>query len=245
MGSRNWIYFSRVQSIISFAKKNNLFIIEDCAHAHGAKIDNKMAGNIGDVGCFSFYPSKIITTGTGGMLTTNDVKLANYTKQMRFFGRNIRRRGVLLEGNDWFMDEIRACVGFHQMNDLKKILNRRRKIAKIYNFFFKKSRHIKQIYLPKNVEGTFYQYPIFIYNKQLRQKVIDQLKSKYKISTKKIWLPTHQEKIFEDLKFSKKTLLNTEKTFNNSICLPIYPEMTDQKTKDIAKKVLSIVENCV
>ena len=61
----------------------------------------------------------------------------------------------MLEGNDWFMDEIRACVGFHQMNDLKKILNRRRKIAKIYNFFFKKSRHIKQIYLLKMLKELF------------------------------------------------------------------------------------------
>ena len=57
-----------------------------------AKIDNKMAGNIGDVGCFSFYLSKIITTGTGGMLTTNDVKLANYTKQMRFWKKHQETR---------------------------------------------------------------------------------------------------------------------------------------------------------
>jgi len=77
-----WVHLTGVISpnwreIVAFAKENNLFLIEDCAHAHGASVDGIKAGAIGDVGCFSFYPTKVMTTGTGGILTTNDDELAN------------------------------------------------------------------------------------------------------------------------------------------------------------------------
>ena len=67
-----------MKEIQEICKENNLFLIEDAAHAPGASIDNKKAGNLGDVGCFSFFPTKPMTTGEGGIITTNDVKLAEF-----------------------------------------------------------------------------------------------------------------------------------------------------------------------
>ena len=69
-----------MKEIQEICKENNLFLIEDAAHAPGASIDNKKAGNLGDVGCFSFFPTKPMTTGEGGIITTNDVKLAEFSK---------------------------------------------------------------------------------------------------------------------------------------------------------------------
>ena len=229
------------KKIVNFAKKNNLFIIEDCAHAHGASINNKMAGTFGDAGCFSFYPSKILTTGTGGMITTNNSRLANYAKRMRFLGRNLNGKGVSLEGNDWFMDEVRSCIGFFQMQDLKNILVKRNSIAKIYNKYFENNKKIRILENNKSTKSSYYQYPIFIKNLRIRDKLVKVLNKKYKIASKKIWLPTHQEKIFKNIKFNRRTLKKTEKTFASSICLPIFASLTEKKAKYIAKIVLSSI----
>ena len=141
---------SEYKKIIKFAKSKNLFIIEDCAHALGSSIDGKKAGTLGDVGVFSFFPSKIITTGSGGMMTTKNKNLAEFAMKMRIFGRNINKPGVSLEGNDWFLDEIRACIGYHQLLDFKNNFKRRKKISILYNRAFKNHKKIKILKLSKN-----------------------------------------------------------------------------------------------
>ena len=232
---------SEYKKIINFAKSNNLFIIEDCAHAQGSSIDGKNAGTLGDVGVFSFFPSKIMTTGAGGMLTTNDSKLSEFTMKMRIFGRNLNKPGVSLEGNDWFMDEIRACIGYYQLFDFKKNLNRRREIAKKYDTAFKNHNKIKTLKILKNNNLSYYQYPIFLPSAINRENLISNLKQKYKISTKRIWLPTHQEEIFKNLEFDRNTLLETEKTFNSSLCLPIFYSLKNKEVDKIINSLMSEV----
>jgi dTDP-4-amino-4,6-dideoxygalactose transaminase len=100
------------QKIVNFCRDHELFLIEDCAHAHGAEIDGKMAGTLGDAGCFSFFPTKVLTTGTGGMITTNNAELMVYAKEVRLLGRHIETGEIVHKSNDWFMDEIRACIGY-------------------------------------------------------------------------------------------------------------------------------------
>ena len=230
---------SEYKKIINFAKSNNLFIIEDCAHAQGSSIDGKKAGTLGDVGVFSFFPSKIMTTGAGGMLTTSNSKLVEFTMKMRIFGRNINKPGVSLEGNDWFMDEIRACIGYYQLFDFKKNLNRRREIAKKYDNAFKNHNKIKTLEIFKNNKSSYYQYPIFLPSDINRENLISNLKQKYKISTKRIWLPTHQEEIFKNLEFDRNTLLETEKTFNSSLCLPIFYSLKNREVDKIINSLMS------
>lgn len=229
---------SEYKKIIQFAKSKNLFIIEDCAHAQGSSIDKKKAGILGNVGVFSFFPSKIMSTGSGGMMTTGDKDLAEFTMKMRIFGRNLNKPGVSLEGNDWFMDEIRACVGYHQLLDFENNLKRRKAIAKMYDKAFKNHNKIKIIKLSKNNISSYYQYPIFLHSSINRNELIFKLKNKHKISTKRIWLPTHQEEIFQNIKFDRKTLLETEKTFDSSLCLPIFYSLKDKEVKKIINSLI-------
>jgi perosamine synthetase len=228
---------SEYKKIVQFAKSNNLFIIEDCAHAQGSSIDKKKAGTLGDVGVFSFFPSKIMTTGSGGMLTTDDRKLAEFTMKMRIFGRNINKPGVSLEGNDWFLDEIRACVGYHQLSDFQNNLKRRKEIAKLYDKAFKNHKRIRILKLSKNNISAYYQYPIFLHSSIDRNQLIFTLKNKYKISTKRIWLPTHQEEIFKNLNFKRSTLMETEKTFDSSLCLPIFYTLKNKEVNKIIRAI--------
>ena len=196
------------------------------------------AGSIGDVGCFSFYPSKVMTTGTGGMLVTENSDLANYAKSMRVLGRNLNGEGVVLEGNDWFMDEVRACIGYYQLYDLDKHIKRRNEIAKAYDLAFSGNDSFSYIKTNKNTKNAYYQYPIILDQKINRDKIIKILKEKYNIASKRIWLPTHQEKIFQDLKFDSKTLRKTESTFNSSICLPIFYGLKDSEQEYVIRSVL-------
>src|SRR5437773_3986059 len=121
------------KEIVAFAREHELFLIEDCAHAHGAEVDGRKAGSFGDVGCFSFYPTKVMTSGTGGILVTSDPALEKSAREIRLFGRENGTGGVVREGNDWFLDEIRACIAHSQLKDLEMFLARRREIAGLYH----------------------------------------------------------------------------------------------------------------
>lgn len=242
-----WVHLTGVISpefkeIVEFAKKHGLFLIEDAAHALGAHVNGKHAGTIGDAGCFSFYPTKIISAGTGGMIATDNIRLRDFAEQMRLFGKNLKTGEVENLGNDWFLDEIRACVGYYQLNELDANMSDRRRIAEIYSERLTKIPQISTLNLPQGNFPSFYQYPVFFNEKINRQKVISNLKMNYEIEAKGIYKPCHQEKVFQ--KYDDKTLSNTEKTLDSSLCLPIYFGMNEEDVfyviEAIKKEVLQV-----
>ena len=146
---------SDIMQILDFCKKNKLFLIEDAAHTPGAIINGKQAGSIGDVGCFSFYPTKIITSGEGGMLTTSKKNIANFARSYQNRGRDIFNKNEVYvnPGRNVRMTEISALLGRIQLSKLDKNLKRRRDIAKIYINSFKR---LKDVFLvtPKKLNQT-------------------------------------------------------------------------------------------
>ena len=132
-----------MNSIQKIAKKNNLKIIEDCAHAIGTKYKNKHVGTFGDTGCFSFYPSKNITTFEGGMIITNSKKLDENLRMGRNHGinRTLKDRysskypweyDIKQYGYNYRLDEIRSTLGINQLKRINKINNSRRNAFKYY-----------------------------------------------------------------------------------------------------------------
>ena len=224
-----WIHLTGViasnyKDIVRIARSNGLFIIEDCAHAHGAEIDGRKAGSIGDAGCFSFYPTKVMTTGTGGMITTDDKSLANTAKELRLFGRAGGSGPVIREGNDWFLDEFRACIGSSQLRDLEMNLSRRRLLAQRYDSQLDAFSEIRRISISATLKPSWYHYVIFLSSNQRAQTVSERLARRYGIPSKPIYTPLHKEIVFLDL--DSKDLLQAERMLESSLCLPIYPELT-------------------
>jgi perosamine synthetase len=215
--SSNW------REIVAFAREHNLFLIEDCAHAHGASVGGKKAGSLGDVGCFSFYPTKVMTTGTGGIITTNDSALEKTARELRMFGREEGGGSVVREGNDWFMDEIRACLGFYQLQELDASLLRRREIAERYNQKLAGIPGLRFLSIPKDHLPSWYHYTVFVDPAIDYGRLARNLKEKHGIPTRPIYLPLHQEKIFCD--FDDGFLGKTETILNRSLCLPLFVEM--------------------
>lgn len=123
-----------MDEIMSIAKENELKVIEDCAEAHGATYKGRKVGSIGDIGCFSFYGNKIITTGEGGMMTTNDQELAEKIRILRDHGMQPSRRYWHDEvGYNYRMTNIQAAIGLAQMDSIEDKIRKRKWIARKYS----------------------------------------------------------------------------------------------------------------
>ena len=239
-----WVHLTGMISaeyrdIIRLVKDKGLFLIEDCAHALGASTGTRGAGTLGDAGCFSFYPTKIITSGTGGMITTRDRDLKAFGEKMRLFGKDSKSGLVMHLGNDWFLDEIRACVGYHQMTELESNLKRRRQIAKRYREALDNRQGLKTLSVPEENRPSYYQFPIFLDSEADTVKLTKALKGRWEISVKNIYKPCHQEHVFRE--FDDGSLKKTEETLNRSLCLPLYLDMTDWEIDYVIKALVEEV----
>jgi perosamine synthetase len=219
-------------AIVDFARRHNLYVIEDAAHAHGSRVDGRPAGSFGDASCFSFYPTKILSSGTGGLLLTDDDALAKFAAEMRIFGKEAASGEIVHLGNDWFLDEIRACVAFHHTGELNAQVVRRQAIAGRYQERLANQPGLRLLDVPSGSAPAWYQFPIFLDETLDRDALIKILKSDYDIETKGIYKPTHQEKIFKYL--DDGTLKKAEHALNRSLCLPMHAGLSDGDVDAVA-----------
>lgn len=236
-----WVHLTGIVSseheqILEFAHTHDLFVIEDAAHAHGAKIDGKQVGSLASAGVFSFYPTKIVTGGTGGMLTTNNSELSKFAEQMRLFGKDEDGEITHL-GNDWFLDEVRAAVGFHHAAELESQLERRREIAARYNAQLNSTKGISLPQIPDTLMPAWYNYFILLDHAASRPKLTKILAETDGISTKQIYKPVHQEKVFRHL--DDGTLLKTEDVLNRALCLPMFVGLSNDDIDHVAERVVT------
>jgi len=152
----------RMAELADFCRARRLTLIEDCAHAHGARIGARSVGSLGDVGCWSFYATKILTSGVGGMITTDNEDLAAYARSVRHHGQGASLEEVVNKGNDWLMDEVRAILTLAQVRRLDEFVAHRRAVAQRYDAVLGK----RDLYtLPRLAPDTFasyYKYPLLL-----------------------------------------------------------------------------------
>mgnify|MGYP003968343495 CR=1 FL=1 len=220
----------QIGEIKKICKENNLFLIEDAAQAHGATINGKKAGSLSSVGCFSFYPTKIMTTGEGGMITTNNQKLAEFAKKFRNHG--ISKDELHHEiGHNLRMGEINAILGIYQLKGLKNNIERRKEIVKKYEKKLKIIKEISFIKIPQNIEHSYYKYPILINNKLTAQELTKIMKEKYNIQLGTLYdPPIHLQPAYKKKYGYKEGMLSkTEEMVKKQICLPLFMEITDEQ----------------
>ncbi|MBS3926354.1 MAG: DegT/DnrJ/EryC1/StrS family aminotransferase [Nitrosarchaeum sp.] len=229
-----------MNEILSIGKKYKLKVIEDCAHALGSTFKNKKCGSIGLTGCFSFYPTKIITTGEGGMVTTNDKSILNKVNNLKSQGMSIQAKeretkavwkyDIIDLGYNYRLDEIRSSLGLSQLNRVTEINQKRIRIAQKYNKLIKKinglsipikksdRNHIYHLYTIK-VEK---EYPI------TRDELFANLFKKG-IGTSVQYYPLHLMSLYQQTYKNKKHGFPVANELKDKIlCLPIYAQMTDK-----------------
>ena len=223
--------------LVNIAKKFKLKIVEDCAQSVGSMYKKKKLGSFGNLSTFSFYPTKNLgALGDAGIVLTNSKKLYTKLKQIRQYGWN-KNRFANIYGINSRMDEIQAAVLNVKLKSLNNDNLKRIKIANIYN---KKIKN-KNIILPKVNKYSLHVYHLYVVLIKNRNKVLKYLKENNIYLSIHYKIPNHMQHGYKDLvKIPKTGLKNTEYVSNNSISLPMYPELKLSQINKIIKLLNSI-----
>ena len=230
-----------MDEIMNVARKNNLKVIEDCAHACGAEYKGKKVGSIGDMGCFSFHAVKNLATGDGGMITLNNEELDKKLRKTRWMGitkDTFQRTG---KDYDWYyeihdlgykghMNDITASIGLVQLSKLENMNSRRKEIIKNYNNAFKNLKWISLPIKKDYVKSSYLNYAIKV---KERDALIGYLKDKG-ISTGVHYTPLHLHPFY---KGHKAKLPIVEKVYEKLVLLPGFVDLTDEQQNYIIDSI--------
>ncbi len=233
-----------IEKITKFCKKRKIIVLEDCAHALGTYLNGIHAGNFGISGSFSFYPTKQITTGEGGIVITNNEKFYQKIKRLKAFGidkdiKDRKKQGdydVKSLGFNYRMTDFQAALGYRQIINYQKNLKLRRLLAKRYIKNFSKTDKIT--HMPYSSNSSFFVFQIFCKN---RDKILKNLKKN------KIGSSVHYANPLPKMSYYKKkyklnirNFKNSEKYGKYNISLPVYPKLKKKEVDKICEKIIKL-----
>ena len=234
-----------MREIAEICKDYNLMLIEDACQAHGAEYGNKKAGSFGEAACFSFYPTKNMTTGEGGMIVTGDAGIAEKAELLRQHGAGQSYKHDVL-GYNFRLTDIAAAIGIEQLKKLDKMNERRIKNAMILSGKLRKLENEKLVELPKvkaNRRHVFHQYTIKIKaGREVREKVIKELDKKGIEARVYYPVPIHRQKIYERILKKIPELKVAEKLANEVLSLPVHACLDEEQISYIADALIQIFE---
>jgi len=204
--------------IMSIAEMNNLYVIEDCAEAHGAEFEGKKVGGFGDISCFSFFGNKIITTGEGGMCLTNSPEINKKMRQYRDHGMSLEKRyWHEVVGYNYRMTNLQAAIGCAQIERIETILSERAEIENSYRTIFKKFPFIQRQALFKNRKKVTWLVSALVDESEVEPLI--ELFSKNKIDVRKFFYPLSEMPIYSQYLFSNK---NAKQISKQGVCFPTH-----------------------
>ena len=243
-----------MDEINEIARKHNLKVIEDAAHAIGSEYKNKKIGNIGDVTCFSFYAIKNMTTAEGGMATTNDSLIADKIRKRSYFGVDkdafdrYKDKGnwyyeIVSQGYKYNMDSLQGALGVEQLKKLDKFNEKRKHIAEHYLNRFKKLDYIKTQEIKSYVKHSWHLFPILIDFDKLnidRNKFIEALKAE-KIGASVHFIPLHLHPFYQkEYGYKKGDFPVAEKIYSKLITIPLFHGMSIEDADSVVDAIEKI-----
>ena len=229
-----------MDKIMRIAKKHKLYVIEDAAEAHGSIYKGRKIGSIGNAACFSFYANKIITCGEGGMVTTNDKRLADKMRVMKNHAFSHERHfWHKMLGFNYRMTNIQAAIGLAQTENLEKYANKRISNAMLYNSMLK---DIEDITLPpstKGIKNVYWMYGILLNKKSkvTRDTLRYELAAKG-IETRTFFVPIHLQPVYKG--WFKGRYPVAEHLCMNGLYLPSSTSLKEKEIRFVAKAVKDI-----
>jgi len=227
-----------------YLNERGIFLIEDCAHSNGAKIDGIMSGNIGDFGCHSFYSTKIMTTGEGGMITTNHEDYYYLCSSYRSIGIDTKSNSEIFcqIGSNNRMPEFESILGLYQLKRLDEFVSHRNMIASVYIKELKTLEEQKLIRFQKvlpNIIHPYWKFIVFLESINISRKNL-----KEKLLTKGINIEApyqplmHNQPVFKSINNNVCiSVPNAERLINIHFCLPIHYKISETDAIDIANIV--------
>ena len=236
------IVSERILTIQKVCRERGLYLIEDAAQAHGSELNGIKAGAFGVAAGFSFFSTKVMTTGEGGMVTTNDAAMAKKMKSLREFGKekqDIYINYYTAMGYNWRLPEVASLMGIRQLSSLNDFIKRRQMIAKIYDDAFANNPDIKIIEPSDKKNHNYFKYTIILKNHN-RAAVHKALEANDIQPSGYIYeLPLHKQPVFPEA--NGLSLPKTEFVCAHHLCLPIFYGMTDEQAQYVASTLQKIL----
>lgn len=233
---------AEMDKITAICKKHNLKLVEDCAQSHGACFDGKMTGSFGDIGCFSFYPSKNMGAfGDAGAITTNDPELARLVKIYRNYGSEKRYYNMVVGANSR-LDEMQAGLLRVKLSHMDDITKEREQLAAVYDAGINNPKVIKPT-VAKGATCVWHQYVLRVKTESGDNKAAERDRFKAYLEENGIMtiihypIPPHRAQAYEYLGLPEGTLPITEAYANEVISLPIYTGMTKEEQQRVIECV--------
>lgn len=257
----------KMDEINDIAKRHNLYVVEDAAQAINSQYKGKNVGNLGDVACFSFFPTKNLGCfGDGGMITTNDDDLATIIRALKVHGsgeNGMKAYAILndeevevveqnsgdntvynplkyynyLIGHNSRLDEIQAAILRIKLKHLDEYTENRRSISHGYIEALKDT----SLVMPTETEGGKHVFHLFILQSENREEIESKLKEKGIATGTYYKVPMHLQKAFNDLGYKKGDFPNAEYLSERTFAIPLFPEMNDEERKYIINSIKEIV----
>lgn len=245
---------SKEIGIVDICRERNIKIIEDCAHSFGSKLNMQHSGTFGDIGCFSFYANKCITTGEGGLVVTDSPEIANRVSRLRLHGMTsstFERAGWEYDiselGYKYNMNDINAAVGIAQLEKADIFREKRKHVATLYSSLLSDDDNIQLLQLKEN-KGThsWHLFPVLINSHlNIRDEVYNSMKEE-DIHLSVHYKPLHKMTAYKKfLCHNECQFIGADDFYRKCISLPIYPDLEDSDVIHIANTLKSVVNSCI
>lgn len=221
-----------LKEIMEICEEHGLLLVEDATHAVGAEFDGKKVGTFGEAAVFAFTPTKVLTTGEGGMLVTNDAKLSEEAKRHRFYGSGPGKTDFVNLGRHMMLPEVSAVLGIYQLKRTEKFILKRNEIAAIYNEELDKLDRVKTIACAEKAKCSYYKYPLTLDGKVDKAQLTELLYKQYGVETGNVFYPPcHLQPVYQKLgsELSGKYLPISERILAQTITLPIHAAMIERE----------------
>jgi UDP-4-amino-4,6-dideoxy-N-acetyl-beta-L-altrosamine transaminase len=239
-----------IEEIKKIADKYNLKIIEDSCHALGSKYKENFIGSCShsNLSCFSFHPVKTITTGEGGMITTNNEELYKKLLLLRTHGiTKLDEEFVNKSHGPWYYEmqelgfnyrltDFQCALGISQLSRLDEFLEKRRKIAERYDESFKENKNVELLKIDKNVFNSYHLYVIKVKDKETRLNIFNYLKEN-NVFCQVHYIPVHLHPYYKRLGFKEHDFPIAEKFYERIISLPMYADLKEEEQDKVIKLI--------
>lgn len=222
-----------MEPILAFARRRGLAVVEDCAHAHGARYHGRVAGTMGDAGCYSFYPTKNLGAfGDAGMVVTNDLTIAERVRALREYGRASHDL-TGLHGYNSRLDELQAAILFLKLERLDAANCRRRAIAQTY------ARALTDMErsLPYEAPGRYHVYHLYVIRVKDRDGFRARLQEQGVQTHVHYPLALHRHEAYQGVRADTFELPVTDRVHSEVVSLPLYPELSDEEIEAVTDAV--------
>jgi len=232
------IISSKIEEIIQICSENKIELIEDAAHAHLSSYRKQKAGTLGIAGAFSFFPTKVMTTGEGGMITTNSEDLYQKIKSLKNFGRDNNNAGIIINdsGNNFKINEFTGLLGYLECQRVEERVKKRNKLIELYKKELLNTEF--KVVTQENEYGCCSYYKCIILSPY---EVDSEFKNYFKYNnislTGEVYsIPIHIQPLYSN-RYLNYSLPNTDYFSKHHFCPPLYPELNNKEVKYICDKI--------